>query len=299
MDFLGLANLTMLAKALENIKLRHGIELDLGTICRSTTRRPTRCWVAARRGPCSSLKVAGMTRYIQELQPSTLDHLAAHGGAVSARARWRTSRATSPAARAASRPTPPDASLEDVLRRELRDHRLPGPGAPGGAQAGRLQPGPGRRPAPRDGQEGQGGHGRARARSSSRPCVEHGYPRATAEQRLGAAAAVRRLRLQQGARLLLRAGRLPDGVSQGELSGGVVRGGAEHHRRGHRQSRRRGRRVPTAGHRGAAARRQPQPARLHASSRWATLGHPLRAGRDQERGRGRGRADQCRARRAR
>ena len=37
MDFLGLANLTMLAKALDNIKRVHGVELDLG---QAAARRP-------------------------------------------------------------------------------------------------------------------------------------------------------------------------------------------------------------------------------------------------------------------
>ena len=75
--------------------------------------------------------------------------------------------------------------------------------------------------------------------------------------------AVRRLRLQQGARRLLRHDRLPDGVPQGELPGGV------HDRRdddGRRPAARRGglRRVRPAGHPRPAAGRQPQRRQLRA-----------------------------------
>ena len=158
MDFLGLANLTMLSKALDNIKQSHGASSSTWARCRWTTPRPTPCSVAARRAPCSSLKVAGMTRSVQELQPSTLGHLAA---LVALYRPGPMAHIPSYIARRDGR-EPVDAARPVAgrrARRELRHHRLPGPGAPGGAQAGRLQPGPGRRPAPRDGQEGQGGHG--------------------------------------------------------------------------------------------------------------------------------------------
>ena len=102
--------------------------------------------------------------------------------------------------------------------------------------------------------------------------------------------AVRALRLQQGARHLLRAHRLPDGVSQGELPGRVHDQRADRLPRQHRASRRRGRRVPAPGHRGAAAGHPPLRAPLHGRGGR----HPLRAAGGQERGRGRHRVDRAR-----
>jgi len=76
MDFLGLANLTMLAKALENIKLRHGIELDLAKLPLDDAKT----YAMLGRGETRTvfqLEGSGMTRSVVELQPSSLDHLAA------------------------------------------------------------------------------------------------------------------------------------------------------------------------------------------------------------------------------
>ena len=107
--------------------------------------------------------------------------------------------------------------------------------------------------------------------------------------------ALRAVRLQQGPRDLLRAHRLPDGLSEGEL-----------HRRVHDQradgvplergeGRRRDRRVPPARHRGAPAGRPRQPPRVHRRGRR----DPLRAARGQERRAGRDRVDHRGARRGR
>ena len=76
MDFLGLANLTMLSKALENIKQRHAIELELGELPLDDPRT----FAMLGRGETRTvfqLEGGGMTRAVQDLQPSTLDHLAA------------------------------------------------------------------------------------------------------------------------------------------------------------------------------------------------------------------------------
>ena len=115
-------------------------------------------------------------------------------------------------------------------RRDLRDHRLPGPGAPDRAARRRLLARPGRHPAPRDGQERPRGDAE-RARPASSTAPKKGLLRAeVAEQALGVHRAVRRLRLQQGPRGLLRLRRLPDGLSEGELPGRVD-GRRPHHRR--------------------------------------------------------------------
>ncbi|MCA1644614.1 MAG: DNA polymerase III subunit alpha, partial [Chloroflexi bacterium] len=76
MDFLGLANLTMLSKALANVKQQRGIELDLAQL----PLEDANTYAMLGRGETRTvfqLEGSGMTRSVQELQPSTLDHLAA------------------------------------------------------------------------------------------------------------------------------------------------------------------------------------------------------------------------------
>ena len=93
-----------------------------------------------------------MTRYVKELKPQTVRHLAAmvalyrpgpmaHIPNYIARKEGRQDgRVPGPLA---GRPA----------GRDVRDHRLPGPGAPDRAAGGRLLAGPGRHPAPSDGEE--------------------------------------------------------------------------------------------------------------------------------------------------
>jgi DNA polymerase-3 subunit alpha len=76
MDFLGLANLTMLSKTLEIVKQRHGVELDLARLPLDDPKT----YAMLGRGETRTvfqLEGSGMTRAVTELQPSTLDHLAA------------------------------------------------------------------------------------------------------------------------------------------------------------------------------------------------------------------------------
>src|SRR5579859_813277 len=76
MDFLGLANLTMLSKALDNIKLRYDLELDLGKLPLDDATT----YAMLGRGETRTvfqLEGSGMTRAVLDLQPSSLDHLAA------------------------------------------------------------------------------------------------------------------------------------------------------------------------------------------------------------------------------
>jgi DNA polymerase-3 subunit alpha len=113
MDFLGLANLTMLSKTLANIKASSGIELDLGTL---PLDDPT-TYAMLSRGETRTvfqLEGGGMTRAVQDLQPSTLEHLAAlvalyRPGPMAHIANYVARRdGREPA-------TPPDPSLADVL----------------------------------------------------------------------------------------------------------------------------------------------------------------------------------------
>jgi DNA polymerase-3 subunit alpha len=113
MDFLGLANLTMLSKALENVKQTRGIELDLGKL----PLEDPKTYAMLGRGETRTvfqLEGPGMTRSVQELQPSTLDHLAAlvalyRPGPMAHIPSYIARREGREAA------TPPDPSLADVL----------------------------------------------------------------------------------------------------------------------------------------------------------------------------------------
>lgn len=76
MDFLGLANLTMLERAVKNVEEVRGLRLDLGALPLDDQR----AYEMLARGETNSvfqLEGAGMTRYLKELRPTTIDHLAA------------------------------------------------------------------------------------------------------------------------------------------------------------------------------------------------------------------------------
>ena len=114
MDFLGLANLTMLSKALDNVKLTHGVELDLGALPLDDPKTYTMLSRGETR-TVFQLEGSGMTRCVQELQPSTLDHLAAlvalyRPGPMAHIPNYIARREGREAA------VPPDPSLEDVLK---------------------------------------------------------------------------------------------------------------------------------------------------------------------------------------
>ncbi|GAC1313336.1 MAG: DNA polymerase III subunit alpha [Chloroflexota bacterium] len=113
MDFLGLANLTMLSKALDNIRKGHGVEIDLGTL--PLDDPPTYAMLG--RGETRTvfqLEGGGMTRSVVELQPGTLDHLAA---LVALYRPGPMAHITSYIARREGREArlPPDPALADVL----------------------------------------------------------------------------------------------------------------------------------------------------------------------------------------
>jgi DNA polymerase-3 subunit alpha len=113
MDFLGLANLTMLAKALALIKQVHGVDLDLGKLALDDPNT----YAMLGRGETRTvfqLEGSGMTRCVVDLQPATLDHLAA---LVALYRPGPMAHIPSYVARREGReePTPPDPALRDVL----------------------------------------------------------------------------------------------------------------------------------------------------------------------------------------
>src|SRR5438445_9985437 len=113
MDFLGLANLTMLSKAIANVKAIRGIELDLDKLPLDDAQT----YAMLSRGETRTvfqLEGPGMTRSVQDLQPGTLDHLAAlvalyRPGPMAHISSYVARHERHEAA------TPPDPSLADVL----------------------------------------------------------------------------------------------------------------------------------------------------------------------------------------
>src|SRR6185503_11197652 len=101
---------------------------------------------------------------------------------------------------------------------DLRADRLPGAGAEGRPDPGRLYAWPGRPAPPGHGQEEEGDPGQGvRPVPPGRPgprLLRQGHPGC-----LGCAGPVRRLRLQQGALGRVRPGLVLDGLPQGELPG--------------------------------------------------------------------------------
>jgi DNA polymerase-3 subunit alpha len=113
MDFLGLANLTMLSKTLDNVFRARNIRLDLNSLPLDDPKT----YAMLTRGETRTVfqvEGAGMTRCVQDLRPTTLDHLAA---LVALYRPGPMAHIPSYIARRDGReaPTPPDPSLQDVL----------------------------------------------------------------------------------------------------------------------------------------------------------------------------------------
>ena len=186
---------------------------------RSTTPRATRCSSRGETVGVFQVEGQGMRRALHGHAPRPF------------RGHHRAGRALSPG---------PDGEHPDLLRaqarqgaarihssqaragaaRDLRRHRLSGTGDGGRAAALRLLARRSRPAAPRDGQEDphrDGGAAQALRRRRGSDGVEKGQAEAIFEL----LAQVCRLRLQQEPRGGLRAGRLPDRLHEGELSGRV------------------------------------------------------------------------------
>jgi DNA polymerase-3 subunit alpha len=76
MDFLGLSNLTVLAKSVENIKASRGIELDVQNLVDGDEKT----YAMLGRGETTGvfqLESGGMTRYVQQLKPANVRELTA------------------------------------------------------------------------------------------------------------------------------------------------------------------------------------------------------------------------------
>ncbi len=288
-DFLGLSNLTILRKAVDLIRDNKGVAVDLDNIPLDDPKT-FELLASGETTGVFQLESAGMRRYIRELQPTSVYDLAAMV--------------------ALYRPGPMDNIPAYIRRKHGQEqveylHPLLEPylnktygifvyqedimaaaialggftGSRGG-HAGLRDPQEEVLGAPRaEGEVRQPG-GRARRRAA-------GHRRGVQGLR-----AVRALRVQQGARHLLRADRVPDRVSQGELHGRVHDLGAVRVPRQRGEGRGRHRRVPPARDRGPHAGRPPVGARVHGRGR----GDPVRAARREERRRGRDPVDHRRPR---
>ncbi len=76
MDFLGLSNLTVLARAVENIKKNHGADIDVKTLPDGDAKT----YEMLARGETTGvfqLEGGGMTRYVQQLKPASVRELSA------------------------------------------------------------------------------------------------------------------------------------------------------------------------------------------------------------------------------
>jgi DNA polymerase III subunit alpha len=76
MDFLGLANLTVLGKALKNIKEKHGIDIDINKLPRDD-KKTFDLLAAGETTGVFQLEGSGMRRYIKDLKPNDFSDIAA------------------------------------------------------------------------------------------------------------------------------------------------------------------------------------------------------------------------------
>ncbi len=213
-DFLGLKTLTVLQKACKLLE-KAGRPVDLGHL--PLDDKPTyELLTKGDTGGVFQLESTGMREALRKLKPDRFGDIIAMV--------------------ALYRPGPMD-NIETYVNRkhgiekpdylhplaqadpggDLRRHHLPGAGDADRAGSVRLQPRRSRPPAPRHGQEDQGGDGRARRALRQRRAGEghRGGPRAL---HLRAGGEIRGLRLQQEPRRSLRADRLSDRLSQGQPS---------------------------------------------------------------------------------
>ena len=252
-DFLGLKTLTVLQTAVEHVQKSTGQTLDLLNLPLDDPKTFAMLANADATG-VFQLESSGMRDVLKKLKPDRFEDIIA--------------------VVALYRPGPMDnipryinckhgkeaAGLPASLARrhpqgDLRHHDLPGTGDGDRQGAVRLHAGQCRPAAPRHGQEDQGGDGGAAQSFHRRRGRQQGQRRqGGADLRPGQQ--VRRLRLQQEPRRRLCAGGVPDGVSQGELSGRVPRRLDDLRACQHRQAQRLPPGADPPGHRAAAARHQ-------------------------------------------
>ena len=282
MDFLGLRNLTVISDAVENVKANRGVDVDMLKLPLDDAK-------------AYELLAAGKTLGVFQLDSTMMRDLTKLMAPGPVRGHLRRPRARPPgpdgsqvahqlrAAQerpAAGRPGPPGAegAARGDPRRDLPPGRLPGAGHGHRPQARRVHPRRRRHPAPGDGQEEEGGDGQAVGhvllRHEGQRLLRRGHP-----GRLGRAAAVLRLRVQQVPHRRVRARVLLDRLPQGQLPRRVHGRPAHLGRHQQGQDGRLPGRDPPDGRQGAAARRE----RVAAAVRRRRRRHQVRARRDPQR----------------
>ena len=274
MDFLGLRNLSVIERALDLIAVSTGNRPDIDTI---PLDDPETFAMLCRGDSMGVFQLEGgpMRSLMRSLAPTSFDDVAAlvalyRPGPMAAN--MHRDYADRKNGRQPVDLPPPRPG--GGPRRHLRPDDLPGVGHAGGPEDRRLRPGRGGQPAQGVRQEDPGPHpGRAReVRGGLRGHRLRTVPR---HRPVRHHRALRRLRLQQVPRLRLRVHRVPDGMAQGPLPGGVP--GQPAHLGQGQQGQDGGvpGRVPVARHRGAGARREPLPRRVlgrllrRTRARWA------------------------------
>ena len=223
----------------------------------STTWRRSSCCSGGAASACSSWKARPLRALMRKLRPTSFEDVSRavrpvpagpDGGQHAQRLRRPQERA-----QAGRVPAP---RPRGGARRHLRPDGVPGVDDAGGPEGGRLHARR-RRPAAPGMRQEEPRADRHRAGQVRRRCRALRLRALARHPPVRHHRAVRRLRLQQEPRLRLRPGRLPDGVPQGALPGGVPRLPA-HQRQGHaREGGGVHRRVPGDGHPRAHARHQP------------------------------------------
>ena len=259
MDFLGLRNLTIMADAVAAIEKNRAISIDLLTL--PLDDKPTYD-LLARGDTLGVFQFDGgpMRSLLRLMKADNFEDISAVGalyrpGPMGVNS--HTNYALRKNGLQEITPDPPGTRRTAArgARADLRPDRLPGAGAEGRADPGRLYARPGRPAPPGHGQEEEGDPGQG-----VRP-VPAGLPgtrllRPGDPGRLGRPGAVRRLCLQQGTHRGLRPGLVLDRLPQGQLPGRVHGRAVVVGRRRQGQVGAVPERVPPDGHQGAAARRQ-------------------------------------------
>ena len=226
MDFLGLSTLTLIDDASTRSSGPRA-STSTSTPSRWTTRRPTSCSRDGQTYGVFQFESSGMRELLRKAKPERLDDLIALNalyrpgplktGMVDdfiSRKQGKTEvKYELPAARA------------DPVR-HLRRHRLPGTGHAHRRGPGRVHDGPVRRAPQGHGQEGSQGHGEA-ARGLHGRGAKKGVNEKKAKKIFDLMEFFAGLRLQQVALDDLRMGRVPDRVSEGELSVALHGGAAD------------------------------------------------------------------------
>ena len=177
MDFLGLTNLTILGLAVEVIETSRGVDVDLAKLPDGDAKTYEMLSAGDTFG-VFQLESGGMRRAVQELRPNSVKDLAAlvalyRPGPMQHIADLHPRQARPGGDRLPAR------GPGGTPGRDVRGHRLPGPGAAHRPEVRRLHAGPGGHHAQGDGQEDQGDDVRRRSSGSWRAPP----PRATAASR--------------------------------------------------------------------------------------------------------------------